>query len=102
MNVVLALLAAAAVSYLLRITFAVLVPPDRLPALVQAGLEHVGPAAMAALGTAAVLGGVRAGSGLPVQLAGVAVAGVVMWWRRSVGQAVLAALAAAWVIQLVR
>lgn len=93
--------AAIAVTYLLRIAFVTLVPADRLPAAVQGGLTYVGPAAMAALATAAVIRGVDAGTGLAPQLGALAVAAAIAWWRGSVGLAVVGAVGAAWLIGLV-
>lgn len=94
--------AAIAVTYLLRVAFVVIVPPERLPAPVVQGLAYVGPSAAAALATAAVLHGVRTGSGPAIHLTALLVAIVVARWKGGTGVTVVAAVAAAWVVQLLR
>ena len=54
MNAAVALAAAAAVTYALRIALITVLPASRLPDVVRDSLRHVGPAVLAALVTASV------------------------------------------------
>jgi branched-subunit amino acid transport protein len=59
MTALMSMLALGVVSWVFRITFVTLLPAERLPARLQAGLEHLAPAVLAALVAVEVLGLVR-------------------------------------------
>jgi branched-subunit amino acid transport protein len=91
---------AAAVTYLLRIAFSVAVPPERLPEPIVRGLAYVGPAALAALATGALVQGVRTAAGPATHLAALVAAVVVARWRGGTASAIVAAVLAASCVQL--
>ncbi|WP_409330574.1 AzlD domain-containing protein [Trujillonella humicola] len=75
MTALLACTGAALATWLLRILLIALVPATRLPGPVQRALPHVGPAVLAAL-VAAALVGAPAGAGTDFVLAAALTAGV--------------------------
>lgn len=96
MTATLALLGAAAGSYVLRIAFVTLIDVDRLPASVRGSLAYVGPAVTAAIVVSALAGGAGRG-GLALtgpQVAGLAAAALVMWRTSSLLWALGAAMTA--------
>ena len=77
MTALIASLGAAVATYLLRILLITLVPASRLPAGIRRFLPHVGPAVLAALVAAALVGsptGVQ-----PAFLVGAVLTGTVSW-----------------------
>jgi branched-subunit amino acid transport protein len=75
----------AAVCWLFRVAFVTLVPAERLPAGLRAGLENLAPAVLAAIVAVEVvsmIGDATSGEALPL-LAAVAVTGVVARLTRS-------------------
>jgi branched-subunit amino acid transport protein len=97
---VLMLLAAGAVSWVLRVVAITVLPAARLPTVARRLLDHAGPAALAAMVGAAVAGGLALPDlavRLPV-LAGAAVAAIVAWRRRGLVLPVVAGLAVTWLL----
>ncbi|WP_222267033.1 AzlD domain-containing protein [Modestobacter marinus] len=73
---------AAAVTWLLRVPLITLVPAGQLPGPVRRALPHVGPAVLAPVIAAALVGG--PGGVDPAFLAGAVVTAAVAWRRGSV------------------
>lgn len=77
----------ALVTWLMRIAFVAVVPPDRLPPLALRCLQHLTPAILAALVVLGLLDAVSApsdGAGGPVLVAVVSMSVLVTaWWSRS-------------------
>lgn len=99
MTVLLTLLAVALVSWLYRVSFTAILPPDRLPTGLRSRMDAVAPAAFAGL-----LAGHLAGAGtaeLPALAVAVVAAGVAAHLTASHLAAVAAAAAAWWVVALV-
>jgi branched-subunit amino acid transport protein len=90
-TVLVALAGAVAVSWLLRVLVVTVVPASQLPEPVQRTLPDVGPAVLAALVAAAVLGG--AGGPNPTFVAGAVVTGLVAWRTGRIGLSTAAGLA---------
>jgi branched-subunit amino acid transport protein len=97
------LLLLAAGSWLLRLTFVVLIPPERLPARVTAALAHTAPAVLAALVSVATVQVVHAdGPELrPVSVACLVSIAVVAFRRPNVALSAALGLGAALLIDLV-
>ena len=100
MSLLLVVTAASLVTYALRTLFVHVIPPSRLPQAAQQALVYVGPSAMAALATAAVLNGARNGAGPVVHLAALATAVALAQRTRSVAITVTGAVATASIVQL--
>ncbi|GAA0944833.1 AzlD domain-containing protein [Pseudonocardia zijingensis] len=95
--IVATLVAAGAVSWLLRVIPITLLPAARLPAPARRLLDHAAPAAIAAMVGAGIAGGnalPELAARLPVLL-GALVAGVIAWRRRGLVLPVVAGLAVA-------
>jgi branched-subunit amino acid transport protein len=95
--IVATLVAAGAVSWLLRVIPITLLPAARLPAPVRRLLDHAAPAAIAAMVGAGIADGnalPELAARLPVLL-GALVAGVIAWRRRGLVLPVVAGLAVA-------
>jgi branched-subunit amino acid transport protein len=91
------LLAAGALTWLLRIAMITLLPADRLPAAARGLLDHAAPAALAAMVGIGIAGGLalpELGARLPV-LVGAAVTAVIAWRRAGLVLPVVAGLTAA-------
>jgi branched-subunit amino acid transport protein len=101
-NALMAIVAAAGVTWLLRVLFIALIPGDRLPRSVRRSLAVAGPAAMAALVVVAVVG-VRTPGGAPPwrHLAAVTVAAVAARCGANLGVVVVVAILAAGVISAI-
>jgi branched-subunit amino acid transport protein len=101
MSFVVVVAAAAALTWGIRVTGTILLPPERLPGTVQRALVHAGPAVMAVLAVRAVLGGPHGVAGVRLgDLVGLAVAaGVARRWGH-LGAAVVSAIAVAAVLRL--
>ena len=76
MIALLSMLALAAVSWVFRIAFITLLPAERLPARLQAGLEHLAPAVLAAIVAVELVGLVRGAQ--PVDALALLAAGAVI------------------------
>jgi branched-subunit amino acid transport protein len=103
MTATLALIGAAAGSYVLRIAFVTLVDVDRMPEAFRDALRYVGPAVTAAIVVASLAHGQgRAGLHLSAaQIAGLAAAALVSWRTRSIPWALAAAMASYTLVGLV-
>lgn len=97
------LLLIAAASWLLRLTFAVLIPPERLPARATAALAHTAPAVLAALVSVATVQVVHADGAdvRPVSLGCLAGVAVVAFRRPNIALSSALGLGAALLIDLV-
>jgi branched-subunit amino acid transport protein len=95
----LALGGAVAVSWFLRVLVVTVLPASRLPERVRRTLPDLGPAVLAALVAAALLGG--AGAPNPAFVAGAAVTGLVSWRTGRTGLSIAAGLAAVALLLLV-
>jgi branched-subunit amino acid transport protein len=100
MTAVFALVGAGLVTWILRISFITLIPPERLPEIVRRALHNVGPAALAAL----VVTGLAHGGGPAAlvqpspHLLAALVAGVVAWRTRNIAFTAGSALVALWAL----
>jgi branched-subunit amino acid transport protein len=103
MTATIALVGAAAGSYLLRIAFVTLIDVDRLPAAVRESLAYVGPAVTAAIVVSSLAGSAgRAGLALSfAQVAGLTAAALVAWHTKSLLWALGAAMATFTVVGLI-
>lgn len=85
MTALMSMLALGVVCWVFRIAFVTLLPAERLPSRLQASLEHLAPAVLAAIVAVGVVGLVRGAQ--PVDalalLAGSAVIGVVAYCTRN-------------------
>jgi branched-subunit amino acid transport protein len=86
------------VTWLLRVLLITVVPAGQLPAPVRRALPHVGPAVLAAVIAAALVGG--PGGVDPAFLAGAVVTAAVAWRRGSVVLATVCGLGAVALLQL--
>ena len=84
MTAAVALGAAAAVTWLLRVSLIAVFPASRLPAVVHDSLRHVGPAVLAALVTASLHSAPDGAAPWPFLAAAVAAAAVAWRWRSTV------------------
>ena len=98
MTALLASAGAVLVTWLLRVLFITLVPAGHLPAVVQRALPHVGPAVLAAVVAAALLGG-RGGADVG-SLAGAAAVCLVAWRSGSILLATAAGLGVVTLVHL--
>lgn len=102
MTALLAMLALAIGSWVMRALFIVLVPAERLPEAVRESLTHLAPAVLAALVAVEVAGATHGLDlvGVLVMLGAVALAGVAARLTGSLGLAVFIGLGAALVLDL--
>ena len=100
MNAALVLLLAAAVTWLLRVSFITLVPAARLPARVHAALDDVAPAVMAALVVTHLAHGEGISGFVAADVAAAAIAAGVAWRTRHLAATVLTGVVAAGVLRL--
>jgi branched-subunit amino acid transport protein len=98
----LAMLALAVLCWLFRISFVLLVPPDRLPARVQEGLTYLAPAVLGAIATVELIGVVSAAepTGSVLSIAAVGLVAVVAYRFRNLSLTVLVGLLAVLAIDL--
>ena len=95
MTTLLILLAAGLITWVLRVTFIVLLPAKDLPKSVRTTLEAAAPAALAALlATDLVHQGITEPAVVPALLAGTIAAAVVTWKWSNLALTALAGLAA--------
>jgi branched-subunit amino acid transport protein len=92
MTALVALTGAVLVTWVLRVLVITVLPASRLPDRVRRTLPDVGPAVLAALVAAALLG--APGGPDPVWFAAAGVTGAVAWWTHRIGLATVAGLAA--------
>ena len=87
-------------TYLLRAAPALLLADRELPPVVRRALRNVGPAVLAALVVVSVaVTGDGEGIGIEVaEVAAIAAAGVVAWWRRNLIWSLVAGMAALWIV----
>ena len=97
-----AVVALGLVCWVLRATFVLLVPADRLPAVVAEGLQHLAPAALASIIAVELISVLDASNpASTVQALGVvAAAGTVAMLTRSMTWTVLAGIVAVLVVDL--
>lgn len=89
-----AVAAVALVTYSMRASAIVLLAGRRLPAIVERALRQVGPAVLAALAINLMFGGEGGPEVTVPEVAGLASAVVVAWWRRSVLWSIAAGMTA--------
>ncbi len=92
-------LAIALGTYLMRAAPALLLADRELPSVAERALRNVGPAVLAALVVVSIAAtGDGEGTGIEVaEVAAVAAAGVVAWWRRNLIWSLVAGMAALWI-----
>lgn len=100
MTAPIALVLAAAVTWLLRVTFITLVPAASLPARVHGALDDVAPAVMAAIVVTHLAHGEGIDGLVLADLGAVLVAAAVAWRTRHLAATVVAGVAAAGVLRL--
>lgn len=94
--------AGMALTYATRLSFLLLIPPDRLPPLLHRGLRYAAPAVLAAIIVPAVLvppSDTSLGPFHPRLLAG-AVAALVAWRTRNTWITIAAGMALLWAFEL--
>jgi branched-subunit amino acid transport protein len=94
------ILAGALGTYLLRLSFIALLPPNRLPARVRESLRFVPPAVLAALILPGILG---SGASLNLnpanpRLLAAVLAGAIAWRTRNIWLSIAAGMAALWIL----
>jgi branched-subunit amino acid transport protein len=103
MTALLSMLVLGAVCWLFRIAFVTLVPAERLPPRLQAGLEHLAPAVLASIVAVELVGLVRDAQpvdGLALLVAG-AVIGLIAHRTRNISLACALGVAAVLLLDLV-
>jgi branched-subunit amino acid transport protein len=86
-------------TYLLRAVPALVLADRELPVPVQRALRNVGPAVLAALVVVSVASTADGGIEVEVaELAALAAAGGVAWWRRNLIWSLLAGMATLWIV----
>lgn len=88
------------VTYLIRLSFTVILPPERLPAVMQRGLRFVPPAILAAIVLPELLrptGVIDISPGNPQLLAGI-VAAFVAWKTKNTWLTILGGMLALWIL----
>lgn len=100
MNPVIVLALAAAVTWLLRISFIALVPAARLPVRVQSALDDVAPAVMAALVVSSLAHGEGIAGLVLSDVAAALVAALVAWRTRHLAGTVVTGVVAAGLFRL--
>ena len=87
-------------TYLIRLSFTVILPPERLPAVMQRGLRFVPPAILAAIVLPELLrptGMIDISPGNPQLLAGI-VAALVAWKTKNTWLTILVGMIVLWVL----
>ncbi|MGB1682217.1 MAG: AzlD domain-containing protein [Acidimicrobiales bacterium] len=100
MTLWLTIIAAGVVTYLTRASFIAAGDRVKLPVSVERSLNHVGPAAFAAIAAPALLGGdqfAEFGDDIP-RLIAVSVAGLVIWRTRNVPASLVCGMGTLWMI----
>jgi len=88
------------VTYLIRLSFTVILPPERLPAVMQRGLRFVPPAILAAIVLPELLrptGVIDISPGNPQLLAGI-VAAFVAWKTKNTWLTILVGMLTLWIV----
>ena len=98
----LAMLTLAVLCWLFRITFVLLVPPDRLPTRVQEALTYLAPAVLGAIATVELIGVVSAAdpTGSALAVAAMGLVALVAYRFRNLSLTVLIGLLAVLAIDL--